>query len=447
MADEIKPPVSGSTISPSSQIPPITTPPKPIGTPPPSRAMEGIASPLTPDIKIPPNLPIREEKPSATPPSAGGILPKPSVSPSGQPSTIFKSSIRTMQDDLSSLNKGQTPAGFKIEKESEKEAKMTPQAVSPKITPPPPISHVELGKLERAKPLTAEITPLRQAGLGTGQVQKPAAPIPPQLGLSKPSISIPSASGIFDRFKSDPKFKRIAIYVIVGIVGFIITAYVISYFTFLPNASVSPTPSAILTRTPTVAPISIESLFSVSDSVGITFGPDFTTRFIDSVKKDPLFSLREPGIYKIASVDGANRYGFAEFFSGVSVVVPDELKQLIDDGNFWLTLTYKSDNTLSFGFIVKLLSSNKVNEVIVAAQNWEGAMTQTIANLFQFDSAKTASIGFLDNTYNGVAVRYRNFPDPNSTIDYAVIQAKNGESYLIVVNSREHIYKMVDKIK
>src|SRR3989344_1461535 len=133
MPDDIKPPISGSITPPFPQTSPTATLPKLSGP-----------SPLTPDIKIPPNLPTGEIKPLSpklplsvsmmpqvkTPPAPSvsplGLkptLPMPPVPQPGQPSPIFKSSIRTMQDDLTALKKGQLPAGFKIEKESEKEAK------------------------------------------------------------------------------------------------------------------------------------------------------------------------------------------------------------------------------------------------------------------------------------------------------------------------------------
>ncbi|MBI2063810.1 MAG: hypothetical protein HYT65_02360 [Candidatus Yanofskybacteria bacterium] len=345
-----------------------------------------------------------------------------------------------MQDDLAALKKGQPPTGFKIEKESEREIKPVPQVVSPKITPPPPpISHVELGKLEKSKPMVEAQDDRR--------VQRSAMPVPPQFGLSEPSIGVPSTGGIFGSFKSRPALRKVILYGIVGLVGFIITAYLIPYFAFSPSESVSPTPSATPTRTSTATPVSIESLFSTVDTVSISLGQDFTTRFIDSVKTDPLMSSREPGIYRIVSVDGAKRYDFTEFFGGVSVAIPDELKPLIDEGNLWLTLTYKSDNTISFGFIAKLTNPNTTDAAEIAMQNWENSVVQILTDLFQLDPGMAASLGFLSNTYNGTAIKYKNFSDPSSTIDYTVIQAKNGESYLVMVNSREHIYKIIDVLK
>lgn len=482
MADEMKPPVSGSTtspLSPSSQSG--TIPPTPSGP-----------SPLTPDIKIPPNLPTGELRLPALP-----LLPKPPISfppptasqplklpPLSQPlpsqaktpstppvpivglkpitrppftsqpgqsppsyvevskgTAVFKSSIRTMQGDLAALQKGQTPAGFKIEKESEKDIKSTPEVTGPKVVPPSPLgSHVELGKLEKAKPLPSTITP-PQAALKA----PPLTTLP--VGLAKPTIGTPPVGGILGHFKDRPDSKRIIIYVAVGIVGFVITAYLIPYFASLPTASVSPTPSATPTSTPTATPVSIESLFSIVDTVSISLGPNFTTRFIDSVITDPLLSSREPGIYKITSVDGIKRYGFTEFVKGIPVEIPDELKLLVDDSNLFLTLISKSDNKTSFGLIIKLRNPSMVNDAVVILQNWENTMRQTLTSLFQFDQTKAASVGFLDNTYNGTVIRYINFPDPNLTVDYSVIRAKNGESYLVIVNSREHIYAIIDKLK
>ena len=74
-------------------------------------------------------------------------------------------------------------------------------------------------------------------------------------------------------------------------------------------------------------------------------------------------------------------------------------------------------------------------------------MSQDLIDLFLLNPAKAATTTFLDNTYQGVAIKYRNFPDLNKTIDYAIVTAKNGETYLVITNSREHMYAIIDKIK
>ncbi|OGN12734.1 MAG: hypothetical protein A3C71_01610 [Candidatus Yanofskybacteria bacterium RIFCSPHIGHO2_02_FULL_43_15c] len=51
-----------------------------------------------------------------------------------------------------------------------------------------------------------------------------------------------------------------------------------------------------------------------------------------------------------------------------------------------------------------------------------------------------------DSFYRGVKIRYANFSYANQAIDYAIITAKNGNDYLIIANSREQVYSIIDKL-
>lgn len=189
----------------------------------------------------------------------------------------------------------------------------------------------------------------------------------------------------------------------------------------------------------------MENFFSVVDTVGISLGPDFENRFINA-EYPTLPTTSETGIFKIATADKTKNYGFKEFTDGISVTVPNEVSSLVDDNSLFITSMLKSDKKMSFGFIVKLSDTNMASSLISALQNWESAIPKALAGLFQLNQSRAAAIGFSDNTYNGTAIRYMNFPDANLTIDYAVIQATNGESYLVIVNSKEHIYAIINKL-
>lgn len=54
---------------------------------------------------------------------------------------------------------------------------------------------------------------------------------------------------------------------------------------------------------------------------------------------------------------------------------------------------------------------------------------------------------FLDNFYRDVSIRYKNFPYPDKSLDYAIVAASNGKSYLVIAGSREAMYVTVDKLK
>lgn len=167
------------------------------------------------------------------------------------------------------------------------------------------------------------------------------------------------------------------------------------------------------------------------------------TRFDGSLNKEPLVSSREPGLYKIFDPSSGQRYTLSEFLGGLLIQAPAELVAAAK-GNFYLTVLYKSDNVDGYGLLIEL---NDSASGLTAMGNWEGTMTQDLKDLFLLNPVNSASATFLDNVYQGAAIRYRNFPDPNLTVDYAVVTAGNGESYLVITNSREHMYAIIDRIK
>jgi len=57
---------------------------------------------------------------------------------------------------------------------------------------------------------------------------------------------------------------------------------------------------------------------------------------------------------------------------------------------------------------------------------------------------KTKNTGqFRDNSYQGVAIRFKNFPNPDRSIDYAVMSS-NGKTYLVLAGSREAMFAAID---
>lgn len=101
----------------------------------------------------------------------------------------------------------------------------------------------------------------------------------------------------------------------------------------------------------------------------------------------------------------------------------------------------RPDNTIGRGFAVELASPGLVP---VGMQRWEANLPKELKSLNQLDITKSASTTFLDRIYQEVAIRYRNFTDPIKTIDYAVMEAQDGSSYLAFTNSRDHMFTLID---
>jgi hypothetical protein len=250
-----------------------------------------------------------------------------------------------------------------------------------------------------------------------------------------PSLNVPPSGGV--------NKKRLVF--IVG--GLIIIAFLVWFFALrgpsAPNVALSPTP--IYTATPAPTPSSIEHYFSNVDSINIQLGPNFTSRFDNSIDKTVLrSSAGEPVLYIVSNPASGQKYTLSEFLAGLLVSPPAGLISATYDESLYLTAIYKSDGKDGFGFIAKI---KEPSAALAALGSWEQTIVQDMKDFFGFDPAKSASTTFIDNTYQGVAIRYKNFPDPNLTIDYAIVRARNGENYLVVANSREHMYTIIDKLK
>jgi hypothetical protein len=77
-------------------------------------------------------------------------------------------------------------------------------------------------------------------------------------------------------------------------------------------------------------------------------------------------------------------------------------------------------------------------------RDWESTIADDLASyLFIDDTADEESVNFADNVYRDVNIRYKNFPFPDITIDYAIVEAAS-QSYLVIAGSRETVYSAID---
>lgn len=342
-----------------------------------------------------------------------------------------------MQEDIAALKKGQTPAGFEVQKQSEKDIKPSVEAVSPRIIPPPrPNSQVELGRLERSKPL-----PGGAPGISLPQPAKPVAT--PPLGSLGGGIKIPSlGGGSFTSFLKPKNIGLIAAAVVV--IGFLVWFFAIR-MPSAPQETLSPTPTFTQTAKPLVKS-PIERAFGIIYSVNMDLGggPQLFSRLLDIVDKNVL-SGGGPVLYKVSNSQTGQRYGFNDFMSSALVTIPPTIAALMNNADSYLSLLLKADGSYSYAFLVKLNNTTPgptVNDI----KSWESGLSNDLKNPFGLDLTRAASVGFLDNAYQGMAIRYRNFPDPYKTIDYVVITMASGDKYLVFANSREHLYTITDKL-
>ncbi len=450
MVDTTKSSDSQTPLSPQIKVP--LSPPPFAGSlrPSPGGASGQAAGTKEPSV-IPPNLPIKEvvppfqaPKPPTPPPFSPSVAqpPKPEIprstpapSPAASPQPpVFKSTIRTMQDDLAAINKGQAPSGLQVEKQSEGPAKTAPEG--PKVTPPPKpteMPRVDLGKLEKSRPLAGALPPL----------SFPSAPSAPTGLPSLPTINIPSV-----------RSNRLIIYTIAGIVAIAIGAGLVWFFAIRqPQVAVSPTPTRTTSPTPSVSTSAsatpsarpqiplIEMRFGSISSVSIASGSNLLQRAETAINKTGLMTGK-PVLFKLFNTSGS-RFNFADVAMSSQAGIPTELLSAVDSANPYFSLQLKTDKTYGRAFILRLKNANDISGIL---NKWEVSMTSDLKNLFQINTQRAQSSVFLNNVYRGVTIRYRNFPDPNKTIDYGAVTMSSDEKYLIFADSREHMYAVIDKL-
>ncbi len=76
---------------------------------------------------------------------------------------------------------------------------------------------------------------------------------------------------------------------------------------------------------------------------------------------------------------------------------------------------------------------------------WEDTMLERLGEFYGLP-LPAGDLSFSDNTHRSISIRYVNFPTPDRSIDYAIVTAKNGNDYLIIANSREQMFLIIDKL-
>lgn len=71
-------------------------------------------------------------------------------------------------------------------------------------------------------------------------------------------------------------------------------------------------------------------------------------------------------------------------------------------------------------------------------------MPENLGAVLDLNTVYSSAVDFQDNFFGGVAIRYKNFPAADETIDYAIISMTNGKSYFVFTNSRESMYSVID---
>lgn len=355
----------------------------------------------------------------------------------------LKAEIRTMAEDLEAAKKGTIPETKSLEikiplsETTPLEAQEKPDQTPISQTPSSKTQEIKLGPIEKTKLLP---------------------PLPPKpetrpKEISPPEISIPS-----------PKKSLFSPKILIIIILIILIGFLGLFFIKRKNEKITENrPSPTLTETPTKTPVElkIKDLFDQVIVIQITIPSSLPTdqglkKFQESIESIPIETVNEFGVLDITDENG-NKYPLSSILEKISVPLPNEVLRELDqeDWGFYVyrqkeffningTLNYNAPQKLKLNFIAKVKNESDLRS---ALNLWELKATNDLKGLFNLLMEKAASETFLDNTYQGISIRYRNFPFADNTIDYAIIPATDQfPGFFVLTNSRESIYSVIDLI-
>lgn len=113
--------------------------------------------------------------------------------------------------------------------------------------------------------------------------------------------------------------------------------------------------------------------------------------------------------------------------------------------NYNLVLYSSQNGKKHLGLITEVKNSTNLKEQL---RFWEETMVNDLRNIFLTTPGQPAASKFQDNIYpptaeagKQAAIRYINFPEPDLTIDYAIMG-----SFFVLTTSKESMYKIIDRI-
>ncbi|MEK7121347.1 MAG: hypothetical protein AAB857_01415 [Patescibacteria group bacterium] len=399
------------------------------------------ATPVPPPVTPPPLKPLETPRPQfnvpskLVPPSAGG--PVPTAPPPTPGVKEYQSSIRTMNEDISRLKQGQKPTGIDVPRKVE-------QVVPVPQPPPKPaipdqqfkVPSVNLGETQKTGPLAS-----------SRDISK--APLAPK-AEPKPQIYVPQ--------EGKGGGNRNMLFIGIGAVA-IVAGFAYWFFVLRSPAPEivieSPTPTPTETPAPTPTPI-LSSIFSGAQKQAVSIKP---TNSLVAFVSDVAGIVVVPGVFKIIEATDAQippvSYSFADLVTKLALKVPGELASNFGNDSAMFIYgqkeSFDSKGNLQVGVtapnrIVIIAELKSPSGASLAAINWEVSLSSDLKTLFSLGTANKNQPGFLDNSYRGASIRYRNFPYADKTIDYAIVSAFNGKTYFVVADSKEAIFAVIDKL-
>lgn len=458
--------------------PPITQTPEPVSNRPISQ----------PSSVTPPQL--KAEAGIKLPELGKGSVATPTPSQDAQSqSAEISLLVRTMSDDINRLKKGKTEPVQEVRKIPTPDIKI-PQP--PEKPPRPPIA---------APPPPPKMTPTPNIIPTRPSISsRPPIPAPPPLSKSSlpplkptalPPISAPtphdkeethfhpekvvSQDEMLPAFLGAPlpkkvkkpteekvQYKLIAKIIGSGMtMGITITlimaatAYGLLYFFYIRKVEtpiITPSPTPVKTD---VLPVinELETIFNSISIIDFELPTDKQTALPDlkSFTKNQTLAAKETRRLNLTS-QGQKISSLTDLLENLSVNYPQELKNEVTGNVLFLLYgqeeIFNSPTTNPIPKKLVLISEIKdPAKTLEILSKWEQTISNDLKEIAEINPLEQASPTFVDNERRGVKIRYKNFPLPDRSIDYAIVTSLTKHHYLIITSSRESMYYPSDKIR
>ncbi|MEA2113531.1 MAG: hypothetical protein U9P63_02650 [Patescibacteria group bacterium] len=137
--------------------------------------------------------------------------------------------------------------------------------------------------------------------------------------------------------------------------------------------------------------------------------------------------------------------GLSDFLFLSEASLPEKIIQsaAVDEsgGANYSFFFYNQAKERRLGFALKIAEGIDIREEL---KMWESEIPENITALFvnlEDITLLADTEEFQDNTYKSIAIRYINFPNPDLSVDYAIVGDK-----LIITTSRESMYAVIDAL-
>lgn len=249
-----------------------------------------------------------------------------------------------------------------------------------------------------------------------------------------------------------------------GILAVVLLA--VGFWFFWQSSGVSPSPSPIVSFSPTSSPLSPSptplALFETDKQVVVQLaakGADLSDKLqqqlanIDEPAGSFVSMLLKNSDGEFLSLDELASLAKIDFFDQPIQVKESTFKSQLDIGKFTLFVYSQASASSSspfsaganfgrLGLAVALKSSTSSEELLKSLRDLEQFIIPGLELLLSDVQNKIpAKPVFADSSYQNIAIRYINFPTPDHSLDYAVLKNR-----LIFATSKESMRAAIDRV-